>query len=95
MIVLAGFAGVFSAGLNLVFFDQLMRTVPDEFSATFVSIAQMMSYLAAVVAPLLSTLLSTYVGIPAALVVAGMVTMAGFVLFALNRHGAVEPAASW
>ena len=92
MIALAAVAGVFAAGLNLVFFDQLMRTVPDEFSATFVSIAQMLSYSAAVVAPLLSTWLSTYIGIPAALVVAGLVTMAGFVLFALNRHGSVAEA---
>lgn len=86
MIGLAAVAGVFSAGLNLVFFDELMKTVPDEYSATFVSLAQMLSYLSAVVAPLVSTTLASYIGIPGALLAGAVLTMAGFALFLWNKE---------
>jgi len=104
MIALAALAGVFSAGLNLVFFDELMKTVPDEYSATFVSLAQMLSYVSAVAAPLVGTTIATYIGIPWALAIGAGVTMTGFVLFAVNReaeaagelpgHGVVYPVLS-
>ena len=42
IIVFAGIAGFFQGGLDLVFFDELMKTVPAEYSATFVSLAQSM-----------------------------------------------------
>ena len=32
--IYAGLAGIFQAGLDLVFFDELMKTVPLEYSAT-------------------------------------------------------------
>jgi Na+/melibiose symporter-like transporter len=86
MIGLAAVAGVFAAGLNLVFFDELMRTVPDEHSATFVSLAQMLSYLSAVAAPLVGTTLATYVGISPALLVGAGINMLGFLLFLQNRE---------
>lgn len=41
----AGLAGIFQAGLNLVFFDELMKTVPVQHSATFVSLAQSLRFL--------------------------------------------------
>jgi Major Facilitator Superfamily len=91
MIGLAAVAGIFSAGLNLVFFDELMRTVPDEYSATFVSLAQMMSYLSAVVAPMLGTTLATLAGISQAMIVGGCLTMVGFVLFLLNKGVSPPP----
>jgi hypothetical protein len=92
MIGMAGVAGVFSAGLNLVFFDELMRTVPDEHSATFVSLAQMLQYLSTVIAPMLGTTLSAYVGISGALVAGAGFTMSGFVLFLLHRREQPEAA---
>jgi Na+/melibiose symporter-like transporter len=85
MIALAALAGIFSAGLNLVFFDELMKTVPDEYSATFVSLAQMLAYSSAVAAPLISTSLANYVGIPGALLAGSCLTMLGFVLFLWNK----------
>jgi hypothetical protein len=45
IIVFAGLAGFFQAGLDLVFFDELMKTVPEEYCATFVSLAQSLQYL--------------------------------------------------
>jgi Na+/melibiose symporter-like transporter len=86
MIVLAGFAGIFSAGLNLVMFDELMKTVPDDLSATFVSLAQMLGYMSAVVAPMLGTTLATFIGISGGLLVGGFINLLGFLLFALGAR---------
>ncbi|MFM8322996.1 MAG: MFS transporter [Chloroflexota bacterium] len=79
----AGIAGIFQAGIDLVFFDELMKTVPDELSATFVSIAQSLNYLAAMLAPLFGTWLAGSIGLAWALVIATAIRLAGFALFAL------------
>jgi hypothetical protein len=82
----AGLAGIFQAGLDLVFFDELMKTVPDQYSAIFVSLAQSLQYLSAVIAPLLGTLLADHIGIGGALVVSSIVRLFGFGLFAGRRQ---------
>ena len=51
IILLSGLAGIVSAGVDLVFFDELMKTVPVEYSATFVSLAQSLQYTSAVLSP--------------------------------------------
>ncbi len=81
----AGLSGIFQAGLNLVFFDELMQTVPPKYSATFVSLAQSSQYLATVAAPLLGTLLADQIGIGNALLVSALLRLIGFGLFAW-RH---------
>jgi hypothetical protein len=78
----AGLAGIFQAGVDLVFFDELMKTVPAKYSATFVSVAQSLQYLSAVGAPLLGTYLSIHLGISGALMVSAALRFAGFILFA-------------
>jgi hypothetical protein len=83
--IFAGIAGVFLAGVNLVFFDELMKTVPVEHSATFVSVAQSLQYFSAVVSPLLGTTLADHAGIQTALAVSTLVRLAGFGLFALSK----------
>jgi hypothetical protein len=88
MIVLAGMAGVFAAGLNLVMFDELMKTVPDELSATFVSLSQMLSYVSAVIAPLVGTTLATFIGINGGLLVGGFINLVGFLLFVRGKSAA-------
>jgi Na+/melibiose symporter-like transporter len=85
VVVLAGLAGIFQAGLDLVFFDELMRTIPPTYSATFVSFAQSMQYLSAVVSPLIGTMLADSIGIPGALLVAAGIRMLGFLLFAAQK----------
>jgi hypothetical protein len=81
--VLSGVAGIFQAGIDLVFFDELMKTVPVEYSATFVSLAQSTYYAVAVFAPLIGTQLSNSIGLGGVLMVSAGVRFAGFLLFAL------------
>jgi len=81
ILLLAGAAGVFQAGLELVFFDELMKTVPVEYSATFISLAQSMTYLATFFAPLVGTWLSYQVGLSGALLVSSLIRLFGFALF--------------
>ncbi|HSQ27689.1 MAG TPA: MFS transporter [Anaerolineales bacterium] len=83
IVLLAGLAGIFQAGVDLVFFDELMKTIPVEHSATFVSLAQSLQYLSAVIAPTLGAFLATYIGLGGALLVSAGIRFAGFLLFAL------------
>ncbi len=85
IVIYAGIAGIFQAGLNLVFFDELMKTCPVELSATFVSVSQSADYLATIFAPLLGTFLADQIGLPAALMVAGGFRLIGFGLFAVRN----------
>lgn len=79
---LAGITGIFQAGLNLVFFDELMKRVPMEYSASFVALAQELQYISSMVAPVLGTSLADWLGLPVALWIGGGVQLLGFVLFA-------------
>jgi len=82
IILLAGLAGVVQAGIDLVFFDELMKTVPVEYSATFVSLAQSMQYTSSVFSPILGTVLATQIGLSGALLVSAGIRLTGFLLFA-------------
>lgn len=84
--ILAGMAGVFQGGLDLVFFDELMRTVPPEYSATFIAFAQSIQYFSSVVSPTIGSGLAGWLGIPAALVIAGLIRLIGFAMFALSKR---------
>jgi len=75
-------AGIFQGGLDLVFFDELMKTVPDEYSATFVSLAQSLGYVSAIFAPLMGTVLGDQIGLGAALLISTAIRLSGFGLFA-------------
>ena len=86
IVILAGLAGVFQAGVDLVFFDELMKTIPEEYSAMFVSFAQMFLYLSTVAAPLLGTLLADRIGLGGALVAASVLRLAGTALFAVKER---------
>ena len=81
IILYAGLAGLFQAGLDLVFFDELMKTVPADYSATFVALAQSMQYLSMLVAPLLATWLADYIGLGGALWLSAGLRLLGFLLF--------------
>jgi MFS family permease len=81
IVLFAGVAGVFQGGLDLVFFDELMKTVPAEYGATFVALAQSMQYLSTIFAPLLGTWLAGYVGLAGALWVSAGLRLIGFLLF--------------
>jgi hypothetical protein len=79
--IYAGIAGIFQAGLNLVFFDELMKKVPVEYSATFVSFAQSIEYMAMIYSPLLASLFAEVIGLSGALLIAGGIRLLGFALF--------------
>ena len=81
IILYAGIAGLFQGGLDLVFFDELMKTVPAEYSATFVSLAQSMHNFSTIVAPLLGTWLADYIGLSGALWLSAGLRLVGFLLF--------------
>ena len=81
IILYAGFAGLFAGGLDLVFFDELMKTVPAEYSATFVSLAQSLQYLSVILAPLLGTWLAGFIGLGGALWLSAGLRLIGFLLF--------------
>jgi predicted MFS family arabinose efflux permease len=83
IILYAGIAGLFQAGLDLVFFDELMKTVPQAYSATFVALAQSMQYLSMIIAPLLGTWLADYdyIGLSGALWLSAGLRLFGFLLF--------------
>lgn len=81
IVVYAGIAGFFQGGLDLVFFDELMKTIPAEYSATFVSLAQSMQYLSTIVAPLFGTWVANYIGLGGALWLSAGLRLIGFLLF--------------
>lgn len=81
LVILAGLASIMQAGLDLTFFDELMKTVPVERSAIFVSIAQTMAHAVNMLAPLIGTFLADHIGIANALLVSAAVRLLGFVLF--------------
>ncbi len=85
IILLSGLAGVFQAGIDLVFFDELMKTVPVEYSATFVSLAQSLLYLSSVLSPLIGAWLASQIGLSGALIVSTLIRFTGFLLFAFWR----------
>lgn len=79
--VFAAMVGIFQAGLDLVFFDELMRTVPIEYSAIFVSFAQSIQYLSSMFAPLIGTMIGDAFGLGIGLIVAAAVRFVGFSMF--------------
>lgn len=83
--LLAGIAGIFQAGLDLVFFDELMNTIPPEHSATFVSFAQSLQYMSSILSPVVGTFLADHIGTGTALGIAGGIRLVGFLMFFLGR----------
>jgi hypothetical protein len=79
----AALAGLFLAGLDLVFFDELMKTVPSAYSATFVALAQSMQYPSTSIAPMVGALLADTIGLGGALWLSAGLRLIGFFLFLL------------
>ena len=58
-----------------------MKTVPPEYGATFVSLAQSLQYLSATIAPLVGTWLADTIGLSGGLLVSAGLRLLGFLLF--------------
>lgn len=80
--VIAALAALFTAGVDLILFDELMRTVPRRFGVTFVSIDTTLVNLATIIAPLTGAALAGLVGLEVALRFASFLSLAGVILFA-------------
>ena len=87
IVLFAGIAGVLLAGQNLVFFDELLKTVPARHSAIFVSLGLTLQYLAAATAPLLGSFFANHVGLRGGLYMSAIVALVGFGLFAKGKEG--------
>lgn len=84
--VIAGMAGIFQAGLDLVFFDELMKVVPVEYSALFVALAQSIQYLAAIASPLIGSFIADQFNLPMGLFAAAGLRFIGFLLFLIRKR---------
>jgi hypothetical protein len=83
--IFVGINAIFSAGLNLVFFDELMKTIPERYSASFVAAAQSIQYISAIIAPSLGTFLSANIGFQFTFLISGAISFCGFLLFAFEK----------
>jgi hypothetical protein len=84
--IYAGINAIFSAGLNLVFFDELMKTVPPKYSASFVAVSQSIQYISAIIAPSLGTFLAGQIGFQNTFLISGALSFVGFLLFVFEKH---------
>jgi MFS family permease len=85
ILIYASFASIMQSGIELTFFDELLKTIPAEQSATFVSIAHTMANFANMAAPLVGTVLANIIGIGPALLVSAVLRLLGFSLFLLRK----------
>lgn len=85
IILLAGAAGIFQSGLDLVFFDELMKNIPPENSPPLVAFAQSTQYFTTMVAPLVSAILANAFGLSIALAISGGIQVLGFFFFLRSK----------
>ena len=90
---IAGIGAIFAAGVNLAIFDRMMTIVPKGYGVTFTSVDTSVVYAAGIMGPLMAAILADEFGLAAALVVASAASLAGALLFALDRRGAGVSAA--
>ena len=83
----AGLAGLFSSGVDLVFFDILLGSCPGDQQPAYIGMYQTTAFMATFLAPLAGTALSDAIGIPSVLVLATALRLAGFALMALLAVG--------
>ena len=83
----AAINGVFQAGINLVFFDILLHTCPPGEQARYIGINQTTTYVATFVSPIVGTYLAQTYSIEAGLLLSGILSLVGALLFYLLRVG--------
>ncbi len=90
---IAGIGAIFAAGVNLAIFDRMMTIVPKGYGVTFTSVDTSVVYAAGIMGPLMAAILADEFGLGPALVVASAASLAGALLFALDRSRARTPTA--
>jgi hypothetical protein len=87
MVLLVAVAGIFRAGVDLVFFDLVLSTCPDQERPFYIGVYQTTAYVVTFLAPLLGTTLSSTIGIVPALVIGTLLGLVGWVLMVILRVG--------
>jgi MFS family permease len=85
ILLLAGLSGIFTAGTSLTFFDEFLKTVPEEYGATFISLGQSMEHFAMILFPIFASILSLSLGVGTALFISGLLRLVGFGLFYFDK----------
>lgn len=91
LLPLVALAGVFRAGMDLVFFDLVLATCPEQESPYYVGIYQTTAFICSFLAPLLGTTLSSGIGLAPALAIGTALGLVGWLLMVLLRVGQDEP----
>ncbi|MCX6030878.1 MAG: MFS transporter [Chloroflexi bacterium] len=87
LVAWAALGGLFTAGIDLVFFDVVLSTCPADQQATYLGIYQTTVYAANFLAPLAGTTLTDTVGIIPALIAATALRLVGFGLLTVLGVG--------
>jgi MFS family permease len=95
LILVAGvtaIAAVFSAGVDLALFDELMKRIPRPYGVTFTSIDTALVNAASILAPVLGAATAVALGVAVALQLASLIGLLGVILFALDSRRARTPS---
>ncbi len=92
LVVHAAMAGIFTAGLGLVFFDILLATCPQRHTATYIALYQTTTYVATFAAPILGTVVAEALGYAPALFISSGCACAGAIMLVLLGVGGVALA---
>jgi MFS family permease len=84
--------GTFASGIDVSFFEALLRTCPSDRLQTFIGINGALANLVVFVAPLAGTLLADLIGIHLALILAAAISLIGTALFYSLSIAKEEPA---
>ncbi|MBM4408433.1 MAG: MFS transporter [Chloroflexi bacterium] len=92
IVFITAYGAAVYAGIDLVLFDLLMRSIPQRHAVTLTSVETSVQNLASIIGPLLGGVIADLFGIAAGLVVAGVVTLAGALMFVVARPPATTAA---
>ncbi len=90
LVLLAGLSGTFVAGADLVLFDLLIKTIDPDKRGPSVGLFHTTTFIATIIAPLIATAASGWIGIVPMLIVAASLRAAGAALFWVLGIGAVQ-----
>jgi hypothetical protein len=92
LVILAGLAALFLAGLELVFFNTLLETIPQQERAVYLALSNFTLYVATVGGPLIGAAIAGAAGNQFALNVGSGLGLLGTLLFTMLKIGATAPA---
>jgi hypothetical protein len=91
IVAITAYGAAIYAGIDLVLFDLLMRTITPRYSVTLTSVETSIQNLASIIGPLLGAVIADRFGIAVGLGVAGGVTLVGALMFVVSRPPTAVP----